>query len=86
MLKTSHGACARMEKGNVTKNLHNIKDLFPHTKEGCKIDCELSPRTFFCYKRYQYRGVFLNQSNIYYEAFCEVSDERQYQYEMEDFQ
>ena len=51
-----HGACARMEEGNVTNNLNY---LFPGIKGGHKIDCELSTRTFFCCKWYQYRGVFL---------------------------
>ena len=35
-----------MEEGNVTNNL---RDLFPDTQGGCKIDCEASVRTFFCY-------------------------------------
>ena len=51
-----------MEEGNVTNNL---KDLFPDTKKGCKIDCETSPTTFFRYKLYQYIRVFLSQSNIF---------------------
>ena len=59
---TNHGALARMEEGNVTNNL---RDLFPDTKKGCKIDCETSPMTFFRYKLYQYMGVFLSQSNIF---------------------
>ena len=60
-----------MEEGNVTNNL--FRDLFPDTKEGCKIDCEGSLRKIFCYKSYQERDVFLSQSNIYDGAFCEVS-------------
>ena len=58
---TSHGACARMEEGNVTNNLNY---LFPDIKGGRKIDYKASPRTFFCYKWYHYRRVFLSQSNI----------------------
>ena len=47
---TSHGACARMEQGNVTNNL---RELFCDAKERCKIDCEASTRNFYCYKRYR---------------------------------
>ena len=56
-----------MEEGNVTNNL--FRDLFPDTKEGCKIDCEGSFRAIFCYKWYQERDVFLSQWNIYDGAF-----------------
>ena len=56
-VKANHGACAREEEGNVTNNLNYF---FPDIKGGRKIDCEASPRTFFCYKWYQYRGVFLS--------------------------
>ena len=66
----SHGACARMEERNVTNNL---RDIFPVTKGGSKIDCEESPRAFSCYKWYQYRSVFLSQSNIYDGAFYKIS-------------
>ena len=51
-----HGACARMEKGNLTNNL---RELFPDLKGGCKIDLEASPRTFFCCKWCKCRDVFL---------------------------
>ena len=44
---TSHGACARMKKGNVTNNLNY---LFPDINGERKFDCEASPTTFFCYK------------------------------------
>ena len=54
---TSHDVCARMEEGNLNNNL---RDLFPDTKRACKIDCQVSPRTSFCYKWYQYRSVFLS--------------------------
>ena len=50
---TSRSACARMEKGNVT-NILNY--LFLDTKRGRQIDCGASLRTFFYYKRYQYRA------------------------------
>ena len=50
VVKASHGACPRMEEGNVTNNLNY---LFLDVKGGRKIDCEASPRTFFCYKWYQ---------------------------------
>lgn len=49
-VKANHGACAREEEGNVTNNLNYF---FPDIKGGRKIDCEASPRTFFCYKWYQ---------------------------------
>ena len=58
---TSDGACATMEVGNVNSNLNY---LFPDIKGGRKTYCEASSRTFFCYKWYQYRAVFLSQSNI----------------------
>ena len=58
---TSHGVSARMKEGNITNNL---SEQFPDTKGACKIDCKASPRTFFCYKWYQCRSVFLSQSNI----------------------
>ena len=57
----SHGACARVENGNVT---YNLNYLFPNIKGGCKIDCEPSSRTIFYYKWYQYGGVYLSKSNI----------------------
>ena len=63
----SHGTCARMEEGNVTNNL---RELFPDSKGGCKIDCEASPRTFICYKWCKCRGVFLKPVD---GAFCEIS-------------
>ena len=40
---TSHGACARMEGGNVTNNLNY---LFPGIKGGRKINCE-APQDIF---------------------------------------
>ena len=43
-VKTSPGAGARMEQGNVTNNLNY---LFPKIKCGRKIDCGTSPRRFF---------------------------------------
>ena len=69
--KSWHGACDRIEEGSVTDNL---RDLFPATKGVCKIECEASPRTFFFVTNAtKYRGVFLCQSNIYDEAFREIS-------------
>ena len=55
-----------MEEGNATNNLRH---LFPDTNGRCKIDCEASPKTFW----YQYRGVFLSQSNFYAGVFYETS-------------
>ena len=40
---TSHGACARMEGGNVTNNLNY---LFRRIKGGRKINCEAPPGHF----------------------------------------
>ena len=56
-----------MEEGNITNNL---RELFPDSKGGCKIDCEASPRTFICYKWCKCRGVFLKPVD---GAFCEIS-------------
>ena len=55
-----------MEEGNATNNLGHH---FPDAKGRCKIDCDASPKTFW----YQYRGVFLSQSNFYDGAFYETS-------------
>ena len=63
-------ACARMEEGNVTSNL---RELFPDSKEECKIDCEASPRVFLCCKWCKCRGVFLKPVKHYDVAFCEIS-------------
>ena len=40
----SHGACARMDEGNVTNNLNY---LFPDLKGGGKIDYEAPPQDLF---------------------------------------
>ena len=66
----SHGACARMEEGNVTNNL---RELSLNANVGYKSDCEAFSRAFFCYKWYLYRGLFLSQWKIYGGAFCEIS-------------
>ena len=58
---SSHGACAKTEERNVTNNLNYF---FSDTKGGRKIDCEAFPKTFFYYKWYQYRDIFLRKLNI----------------------